>query len=182
MEAIKKILLATDLSEDCRNAYNYAFDLASALNGQIALLHVIVPKPLSSPLEMRINKLLGKGSFESIMQDYENDARSVLIGKRKEVDIIKDALAKFRASLAKFSDSVGDKGAGTDNPPPDDEILVNTGDVVEEILSVAEEQKSDLIILSTHARSSEEAAVSKTVQDVLRQARVPVTLVPPVRI
>lgn len=69
-EKIKKILLATDLSEDCRNAYTYAVNLATACNGRISLLHVIDPKPLSSLLEMRINRLLGDGTYKEIMQNW----------------------------------------------------------------------------------------------------------------
>lgn len=175
-----KILLATDLSEDCRNAYTYAVNLATACHGRITLLHVIDSKPISTLLEKRINGLLGEGTFHEIVQSWENDARSVLIGKRKEIDIIREALAKFRAALSKFSDAI--ENSCTDTPLSDDEIIVRKGDVVEEIVNAAEEGKSDSIILAAHSHSSEDAFLSTTIQDVLRLSRVPVTIIPPVLI
>lgn len=177
---IKKILLATDLSEDCRNAYTYAVNIATACNGQISLLHVIDSNPISSLLEMRINSLLGEGTYHEIMQNYENDARSVLIGKRKEIDIIREALSKFRVALSKFSDTF--ESATPETILPEDNILVKKGEVVEEIIATIEEDKSDLVILAAHCRSSEEPIVSKTIQSILHLSRVPITIIPPVRI
>lgn len=180
-EENKKILLATDMSEDCRNAYNYAVNLATRCKGQITLLHVIDPKPISTLLEMRINSLLGEGSYQEIMQSYENDARSVLISKRKEIDIIRDALSKFRSALSRFSDDV--VPAPTDDYfLPEDLILVKKGDVVDEIIATVEENQNDLIILSSHSGSQNETSISKTVQAVLQRSPIPVTVVPPIRI
>jgi nucleotide-binding universal stress UspA family protein len=174
------LLLATDLSEDCRNAYTYAVNLAAACNGRITLLHVIDPKPISLLLETRINSLLGQGTYQQIMQNWENDARSVLIGKRKEVDIIREALIKFRAALSKFSKGVEDPNTTT--LLPDDEILVKKGEVVEQIIAAAVEDEADQIILAAHSPSSDEAFLSKTIQGILHLSRIPVTVVPPVRI
>ena len=175
-----KLLLATDLSEDCRNAYTYAVNLAAACNGRITLLHVIDPKPISLLLETRINNLLGQGTYQEIMQNWENDARSVLIGKRKEIDIIREALIKFRAALSKFADGLENPNVAT--PLPDDEILVKKGEIVEQIIAAAVEDETDQIILAAHSRSSDEAFVSNTIQGILHLARIPVTVVPPVRI
>ena len=176
----KRILLATDLSQDCRNAYTHAFDIASACNGQIILLHVITESPIARSLERRIDRLLGKGGFNQIVTDYASEARSVLIGKRKEIDIIHDALTKFRTALAKFQDT--EKTAVADSPLPDDEVIVRNGRVVEEILSVVEECGIDLIVLSAHTRTGKEAHLSKTVAQLLQVVTVPVTIVPPIRI
>jgi nucleotide-binding universal stress UspA family protein len=179
-EKYTKILLATDLSEDCRNAYTYAVNLAAACNGRITLLHVIDPRPISSFLETRINNLLGQGSYQEIMQNWENDARSVLIGKRKEVDIIREALTKFRAALSRFSDVI--ENSNTDTPLPDDEILVKKGEIVEQIVAAAMEEEADQIILAAHSHASRDAFVSKTIQGVLNLVHIPVTIIPPVRI
>ena len=177
---LTKLLLATDLSEDCRNAYTYAVNLAAACNGRITLLHVIDPEPISMLLETRINNLLGQGTYQEIMQNWENDARNVLIGKRKEVDIIREALIKFRTALSRLSEGVENPNIAT--PLPDDEILVKKGEVVEQIIAAAVEDETDQIILAAHSRSSDEAFVSKTIQGILHLTRIPVTVVPPVRI
>jgi nucleotide-binding universal stress UspA family protein len=177
---LTKLLLATDLSEDCRNAYTYAVNLAAACNGRITLLHVIDPEPISMLLETRINNLLGQGTYQEIMQNWENDARNVLIGKRKEVDIIREALIKFRTALSRLSEGVENPNIAT--PLPDDEILVKKGEVVEQIIAAAVEDETDQIILAAHSRSSDEAFASKTIQGILHLTRIPVTVVPPVRI
>jgi nucleotide-binding universal stress UspA family protein len=55
---------------------------------------------------------------------------------------------------------------------------VKRGDVVEEIIATANEEENDLIILTAHASAPEESYVSKTIRDIIRLSRVPVTIVP----
>ena len=164
----KNILFATDMSNDCRDAYAYALNLATACNGKITLLHVIESQPTS--LENRIKNLFGEDRYEEIMQEHENDARSVLIGKRRESDLVKTALSKLTEDFS---------GMRPEGSVQEDKILVKKGDVVEEIISTANEEGSDLIILSSHAGAPNESFVSKKMQDVIRLSKVPVTVVPP---
>ena len=164
----KSILFATDMSNDCRDAYSYALRLAAACAGKITLLHVFESHPVS--LETRIKNLFGEERYEEIMQEHEQDARSVLIGKRKESDVVKTALSKLADDFS---------GMRSDFAIEEDKILVKKGDIVEEIISTAKEECCDLIILSAHASSPEASYVSKTIQNVLRLSKVPVIVVPP---
>jgi nucleotide-binding universal stress UspA family protein len=164
----KNILLATDLSNDCRDAYAYAINMASAHSSKISLLHVISSHAVS--LENRIKNLFGEERYMEIIEEHENDARSILIGKRKESDLAKAALNKLSYD---FSDKRKSSSVA------EDKILVKKGDVVEEIISTANEEHIDLLILSSHASSPEESYVSKNIQGVLRLSRVPVIIVPP---
>jgi nucleotide-binding universal stress UspA family protein len=164
----KKMLFATDLSAACRNSYNYAVNLAMARQASITLLHVIETPPVS--VEMRIKSLLGEDRYEEIMREHEKDTRSILIGKRKESEIIESALFKFCA------DSMNSSPGCFLQP---DEIIVKIGEVVKEILSISEEKESDMIILSSHESAATSTSVSKIIQDVLRLSRVPVIIVPP---
>jgi nucleotide-binding universal stress UspA family protein len=164
----KKILFATDLSTECRDSYNYAVNLAMICQGSITLLHVIETPPIS--LEMRVRNLFGEDRYEQIMREHENDTRSILIGKRKETEILQSALTKFCEDAMSSS-------PGCFLQP--DEIIVKKGEVVNEIILTAEEKESDLIILSAHDSGLAGAYVSKIIQDVLRRSRVPVTIVPP---
>lgn len=164
----RKLLFATDLSIECRNSYNYAVNLAMARQGTITLLHVIETPPVS--VEMRIKTLLGEDRYEEIMREHEKDTRSILIGKRKESEIIESALFKFCADSTSCN-------PGCFLQP--DEIVVKIGDVVKEILSMAEERESDMIVLSSHESATTSTSVSKVIQDVLRLSRVPVVVVPP---
>ncbi len=164
----KKILFATDMSNDCQDAYGYALNLANLCDGKITLLHVIESQPTS--LENRIKNLFGEDRYEEIMREHESDARSVLIGKRRDSDLVKKALSK----LAEDFSAIRPEGS-----VQDDNILVKKGDVVEEIITTANEEESDLIILSSHAGAPNESFVSKKIQDVVRLSKIPVTIVPP---
>jgi len=164
----KNILFATDMSNDCRDAYAYALNLATKCDGKITLLHVIESQPTS--LENRIKNLFGEDRYEEIMREHESDARSVLIGKRRESDLVKTALSKLTDDFS---------GRRPEGSVQEDNILVKKGDVVEEIISTANEQESDLIILSSHIGAPNESFVSKKIQDVVRLSKVPVTIVPP---
>jgi nucleotide-binding universal stress UspA family protein len=164
----KNILFATDMSNDCRDAYAYALNLATKCDGRITLLHVIESQPTS--LENRIKNLFGEDRYEEIMREHESDARSILIGKRKESDLVKTALSKLTDDFS---------GRRPEGSLQEDKILVKKGDVVEEIITTANEEECDLIILSSHASSPNESFVSKKMQDVIRLSKAPVTVVPP---
>ena len=164
----RNILFATDMSTDCQDAYAYALNLANACDGRITLLHVIASQPVS--MENRIKKLFGEERYEEIMREHESDARSILIGKRRDSDLVKKALSKLTEEFS---------GRRSEGLVQEDKILVKKGDVVEEIITTAKEEKSDLIILSSHASSPEASFVSKKMQDVIRHSKIPVTIVPP---
>ena len=146
----KNILFATDMSNDCQDAYGYALKLATACDGRITLLHVIASQPVS--MENRIKKLFGEERYEEIMREHESDARSVLIGKRRDSDLVKKALSKLTEEYS---------ARRPEGSVQEDKILVKKGDIVEEIISTANEEQSDLIILSSHVSSPGQSFVSK---------------------
>lgn len=164
----KNILFATDMSDDCREAYTYALNVATAFQGNITLLHVIVSQPVS--LEKRIKRLFGEERYEEIMREHEQTAETTLTGKRKRIDLYKIALSKLADDCSSIR---------ADGQLPEDKILIKNGDVVEEIITEAKEGKSDLILLSSHASAPEEAYVSKKIQDIMRLSRIPVMIIPP---
>ena len=169
LKDIKKILFATDLSKECQNAYDYAVSLAMSCQGSITLLHVIERPPIT--METQVKNLLGEERYEHIMREHEIDTRSILIGKRKESDIIQSALFKF-------CEDTRDSHPGCYLQP--DEILITHGEVVQEILSTAKSKESNLIILSAHRRAgAEDAPVSTVIKNMLRLSEVPVLIIPP---
>lgn len=134
--------------------------------GSISLLHVIDVPALS--LETRVKNLFGEDRYEEIMRTHEESARSILIGKRKEGEVIQSALSKF------CEESMSSDPGCFLQP---DEIIVKKGDVAKEIIQTAEEKESDMIILSSHKGWT--TSVSKVIRDVLLLSRVPVIVVPP---
>lgn len=164
----KNVLFATDLSRDCRDAYNYASDLSVRHKSRLILLHIIESKPVD--MNKKIRDLFGEERYEEMMRENESKAKSKLIGKRKESDLINVALRTITEDALDSS---------AENPVEDDKIVIKKGDIVEEIIATAMEEECELIILSSHADSPQEAIVSKTIHDVLRHSKVPVIIIPP---
>jgi nucleotide-binding universal stress UspA family protein len=169
LKDIKKILFATDLSKECQNAYDCAVSLAMSCQATITLIHVIERPPIT--METQVKNLLGEERYQHIMQEHEKDTRSILIGKRKESDIIQSALFKF-------CEDTKDSHPGCYLQP--DEILITHGDVVQEILSMAKSKESSLIVLSAHRRAGQaDAPVSSVIKSMLSLSEVPVLIIPP---
>lgn len=166
---IKKILFATDLSKECQGAYDYAVTLAFSCQGGITLLHVI--ESPAENIEDQLKNLFGDERYKQIMTKHEQSTRSILIGKRKEADIIESAL--FR-----FCEDRKDSHPGCYLQP--DEIVIKHGNIVKEILSTAAEKEMDLIILSSHKTIlTGVSSVSRVPKNILRLSKIPVMIVPP---
>jgi nucleotide-binding universal stress UspA family protein len=164
----KKILFATDLSDNCQRSYNVAVNMAASCNWSFVLLHVM--EPIQNPIEDRIRNLFGEERYEKIMDEYENDTRQILIGKRKEYQILQKALLKFCNEQT---------DAEYKHLKPD-EIIIKQGDIVEEIISTAKENNSEIIILSRHDRNFHETSITKIIQDVILQSPIPIMIMPPI--
>ncbi len=68
---IKKILYATDLSENARHAFGYAVSLANRYGGGIIVLHVV--EELSSFARSMVEEILGEKRWAVRHADYWNE-------------------------------------------------------------------------------------------------------------
>ena len=75
---IKKILYATDLSENARLAFAYAISLANSYRAGLTILHVIAEQ---TDLEERIAGYVSDDVWAQIKQRHFDEAREALIGK-----------------------------------------------------------------------------------------------------
>jgi len=162
----KRILYTTDLSDNALHAFSYAVSLASAYGASITVLHV-----LSDParIEALLAGILMEDQWQVIKERHIKEARESLVGKRRDRAMIQDALSQFTENLQK------------DGALPVfemDEVLVVWGDPVEQILKIAAERNSDLIILGTHGHILIEDVLGTTARSVTRLSRVPVLTVP----
>jgi nucleotide-binding universal stress UspA family protein len=167
---IKKILFATDLSENSRTAFYYAASEATRHGAGMVLLHVLEKAPGS--IDAQLEGLFGPEKWHQMQKDHEQNARQVLIGKRSDYDVICGALADFCA------DANAENGQCSFEAQ---EILVKQGSASSEILKVATEKGCDLIVLGAHKGLLGKTAVGSVVKAVLHEARVPVLVVPPTR-
>ncbi len=164
---IEKILFVTDLSPSARHAFDYVCRMAGPLGASIIILHVMEEAP--GGIEKRMVAFLGEKKWRELTRISEQETRRILIGKKRQAELIRDALGVFSESVR--ADSRKTTGQR-------DEIIVSRGKVVPEILKAAE--RCDLIVMGYDAPNILESAAGGNVAlKVLKDSRIPVLLVPP---
>jgi nucleotide-binding universal stress UspA family protein len=163
---IKKILFATDLSENSRRAFRYAVTMADRHGAGMVILHVLEPIPGGA--KQAIEMVLGEETSLKLREANEMRVKNVLIGKRREDDLIRNALADF----------YGESGA-TGAPFDTYEFLVKEGNVADQVIDAANKHACDLIVIGAHKGLLSHTAVGASAKNIVRQSRVPVLVVPP---
>ena len=164
---INRILFPTDLTKASRQAFDYAISLATQYGASITILYVMEESGWSGGDYAKT--ILGEERWQELREDHEAEARQILIGKKKEGALIREALNDFCIQAEK------------DHRECDfvmDEIIVTRGVVVDEIMETAIEKKCDLIVMGHHKRGQiGEAVLGSTTRRVLRRSDIPVLMV-----
>jgi nucleotide-binding universal stress UspA family protein len=164
---VKKILYATDLSENARFAFAYAVSLADLYNAAITIIHVLPEVP--ELLDQSVIGYISAERWEEIKSQQMEEAKEALIGKRREHLAIKEALLQFSEDVKQQQ-----QGAGFTT----DEIIVLRGNPVEEIIKNTEERNCDLIVMGTHGLGTlADAMLGSTARRVIRRSKTPVLVV-----
>ncbi len=164
---VKKILYATDLSENARFAFAYAVSLAGLYNASVTFIHVLPEVP--DLVDKGVLGYISEERWEEIKSQNVEEAREAIIGKRRDHLAIKDALHQF-------SEDVKESRKGESFVT--DDIIVVRGNPVEEILKYAEERNCDLIVMGTHGQGTlADAMMGSTARRVLRRSQKPVLVV-----
>jgi len=164
--SIKRILYATDLSENARYAYAYAVSLAEHYNARIIILHVNSEYP---NLDKMITGYISSDRWEEIKAANMQETTQALIGKKRGNVAIREALSRFaqESGPGKVADS-----------EIVDEIVVTRGHPVEEILNQAAERQCDLIIVGSRGYGAlQDVVLGSTARRVIRRATLPVLAV-----
>ena len=161
---VKKILYATDLSENARFAFAYAASLADLYGAKITLMHVLPEIP--DLLDKQVIGYIDADRWEKIKAQHFQEAKDALIGKRRDHLAIKDVLQQFSEN------AMEGEGAGTDD------VIVERGNPVEKIIDHSEKGKFDLIVMGTHGHGTlEDAMIGSTARRVVRRSKIPVLVV-----
>ena len=164
---VKKILYATDLSENARYAFAYAVSLADLYNASITFIHVLPEVP--DLLDKSVIGYISEERWEEIKSQNVDEAREAIIGKRRDHLAIKDALHQFSENLKESRE-----GGGFVT----DDIIVVRGNPVEEIIKYCEEKNCDLIVMGTHGHGTlADVMMGSTARRVLRRSTKPVLVV-----
>ena len=163
---IKKILYATDLSETAFHAFAYAVNLANTYGAGITILHVLFEDP---DIESKVGPYIGDDQWEEIKTRHYQEAREALIGKKRDNVAIHEVLHTFSENV---------KAAGDDQSFATDEIIVERGNPVDQILKVANDRHCDLIVVGSHGHGAlTEALIGSTAKKVVRRSVKPVLVV-----
>ncbi len=164
---VKKILYATDLSENARYAFAYAVSLADLYNAGITMIHVLPEVP--AMLDQTVIGYISEERWQDIKSGQMDEAKEALIGKKREHLAVKEALHQF-------SEDIKQQQAGEGFTT--DDIIVQRGNPVEEIIKGAEECNCDLIVMGTHGHGTlEDVMLGSTARRVIRRSKVPVLVV-----
>ena len=163
---IKKILYATDLSDNARHAFAYAVSLAEMYNARITLLHVLPQE--SARLDAQIESHIGADNWRKMKEKHYQKTRSALIGKKREGVMIQDMLDQF-CNIVKT-----ENGSSFDT----DEFSIKRGNPAEQILEVSRDRNCDLIVLGTHGTGEMvDLLMGSTARKVVRRSKIPVLVV-----
>jgi nucleotide-binding universal stress UspA family protein len=150
---IKKILYATDLSENSSYAFVYAVDMANKYDAKITVLHAVEPIP-------------------GYAQVYINESDE---SKKKQHD---EMIQRMEKHLQTFC-SKAEAQTGLPCVELVSKILVTVGHPPEEILNAASKEECDVIVLGTHGKGFLSHAFLGSVSNaVLHRTLKPVFTIP----
>ena len=162
---IKKILYATDLSENAVHAFAYAVSLANLYGAGISILHVLA----EYPGEEFITNMISADTWKEIKDRNYAEARDQLIGKRRGHTALKQALEAF-------SDEA--RADGNHQSTGADEVLLESGTPAEVIVQTAKKLSCDLIVMGTHGQGAlAEVLIGSTARWVVKNSPIPVLVV-----
>ena len=162
---IKKILYATDLSENAVHAFAYAVNLANMYAAGITILHVLA----EFPGEEFIANMINTDTWKEIKNRHYSEARNQLIGKKRDQAAIKEVLEAFSE---KVQADVEVQNFQTD------EVLIKHGTPAEVIVDTAQENNCDLIVMGTYGHGTlTDVLVGSTAKWVIKNSPIPVLTV-----
>ncbi|PIE74554.1 MAG: bile acid:sodium symporter [Deltaproteobacteria bacterium] len=160
---IKKILFATDISDTARVAARYACSIGNQFNSDVWIIHV-VPDPMaeaSSQAGINLSRHMNKKEKE--------------IMDKKALDLAHETI---RERIRKISQKVVEELPNC--PLTKENIIVKTGEPVDEIIKEAVQGGFDLIIMGTHGQDGlEDLLTGSTAQGVIKHSRIPVLVARP---
>ena len=153
---MKKLLIALDYDPSAEKIADTGYNIATALNAEVVLLHVIAEPAYYSSMEY--SPIMG---FSGFMDSFDP-------GLSNEVKTDISTLA--HEFLNKSKTHLGDDAI---------KILVTEGSFAESIVKAAEEEQADMIVMGSHSRRGLDKLLMENVAEkVLHLSSVPVVVIP----
>ncbi len=154
---IKKILYAADLSENARNAFGYALDLAQKYNAMVTILYVM--ENMNHIAENQVRDLFGKDEWNKIKSEkFEHITK------------------KIDARIENFCQEMNSYFASCRLLVED--ILIKEGSPTLEILETSKDIKADMIVMGSYGHNILQGALlGGTARKVVKNSEIPVLVV-----
>jgi nucleotide-binding universal stress UspA family protein len=154
---IKRILYATDLSENAKYAFGYAADLAEKHSAQITIISVL--EKLAPNSESRVRDMVGIERWEQLKSTYS----------KASIEKIKERVSDFCKEMDGQMDSCSLMV---------DDIRVPKGTPHVEILKTAKEIKADMIVIGTHGHNLfQDSLIGSTARRIVKDSKIPVLVI-----
>ena len=155
---IRKILVATDLSENSRHAFRYAAFMADKFDARITILHVIDDLSTTG-----IRMLI----------DYVGEEKWAAIRKERE----KGFRGNIRKNIEAFCGEISKEMHGC--PFIVENTILREGNPAEEILAEAGKPQYDMVVMGTQGYGFVAGVfMGNTARRVVRRCKKPVTVIP----
>ena len=154
---IKKILYATDLSDNARYAFGYAISLADRYDAKISVINVV--EELSPFAQSMVEDIVGTEKLVSLRKEKE----------AKVIESIKQRLEEFCRQTIR---EVPECSLAVER------TIVESGQPVDVIIRHAEEMNADLIVMGSHGQGMlADVTMGSTSRRVLRRCSRPVLVI-----
>ncbi|MCU0363100.1 MAG: universal stress protein [Bacteroidales bacterium] len=151
---MKKVLIAVDYDPSARKVAKMGYELATAMNSKVILLHVVANDIQYTPLDY--SPITGFGGYMDI-----NPL------KQESLDWARKTSEQF---LENLKDHLSDEKIS---------VLVEEGDIPSVILKCADENNVSMIVMGTHSRRwFEEILMGSVSEKVLHNTSKPVFIIP----
>jgi nucleotide-binding universal stress UspA family protein len=158
---IKRILYATDLSENAKYAVRYACSIGYKYDAHVTVLHVVpdVLEEFSSGTGINLKKHLGEKKWKELNTS----------GITAATEAIKKRIEKMSAIVMQEIPTC---------PVSQGNVRVEVGHPAKTIVTIAEKEKYDLIIMGTHGHGQfENLMVGSIAEGVIKRSQIPVLVV-----
>jgi len=153
---MKKVLIALDYEPSAEKIAETGYTIATALNAEVVLLHVVAEPAYYSSMEY--SPIMG---FSGFMDTFNVELS----------ETVKDSINKLSQEfLDKSKEHLGNKSITT---------LVAEGSFAETIVESSEKIQADLIVMGSHSRRGLDKLLMENVAvKVLHLSKVPVLVIP----